>query len=299
VVLNSTTAEADVASPKPARRLRSPVERRALGLLAVALLVLVLFFYAPLITLLVRSFRAEPGQGPMSAYKAALTGGELATTLQQSFEIAGISFALMLLLGYPLAYLICFRTKPKWQMPILLLLVMSGGVSDIVRIFAWYALLGYNGVINRGLISAGLVNQPVGSLLFSRLAVVIVLTSGWLPYVVIPIYSAMRTIEPSHLEAARDLYSGRFSAFRNVVLPMSAPGVLGAFIIVFVPVLSDFATPQLVGGPTSLMIGNFVSDELLQIGDFSAAAAGATLLLLVSIVLIVLAQRLTRRIYGR
>jgi len=235
----------------------------------------------------------------MSAYGAVLTGGGLTTTLQRSFEIAGISFGLMVLLGYPLAYLICFRTKPKWQMPVLLLLVMSGGVSDIVRIFAWYALLGYNGVINRGLINAGVVNQPITSLLFSRLAVVIVLTSGWLPYVVIPIYSAMRTIESSHLEAARDLYSGRFSAFRNVVLPMSAPGVLGAFIIVFIPVLSDFATPQLVGGPTSLMIGNFVSDELLQVGDFPAAAAGATLLLLVSIVLIVVAQRLTRRFYGR
>jgi spermidine/putrescine transport system permease protein len=267
-------------------------------MLPLGLLLLVPFFYAPLAGLLLRSFGGETHGGVWSAYSQVLHHGHLLSTLRQSFVIAGVSFGLMLVLGYPLAYLICFRMRPAAQLPMLMLLVLSGSISDIVRIYAWYSLLGYNGVVNKALLKLGVIEHPLTHLLFTRLAVVIVLTAGWLPYVVIPIYSAMRTIDPSTLEAARDLYSGRLSLFKNIVIPMSAPGVLGAFIIVFVPVLSDFATPQLVGGPSSLMVGNLVSDQLLQVGDWPAAAAAASLLLVVSVVLIVGAQRLTRRLYG-
>jgi spermidine/putrescine transport system permease protein len=123
--------------------------------------------------------------------------------------------------------------------------------------------------------------------------------AGWLPYVVIPIYTAMRTIDTSVIEASRDLYAGRFALFRSVLLPMSAPGILGAFIIVFVPVLSDFATPALVGGPSSLMVGNFVSDQLLQVGDLPGSSAAASLLLVMSLVLVGGAQWATHRLNNR
>lgn len=267
-------------------------------MLPFGLLLLIPFFYAPLVALLARSFAPDEDGKPWVAYEHLLTQGHLTTALKQSFEIAGMSFGAMLLVGYPIAYLVCFRMKQRWQLPTLLLLVMSGCVSDIVRIFAWYSLLGQDGVLNKFLTTVGLIDHPLTAILFTRLAVVIVLSAGWLPYVVLPIYSAMRTIDRTHLEAASDLYSSSFSVFRNIVLPMSAPGVLGAFIIVFVPLLSDFATPQLVGGPSSLMIGNFVSDQLLQVGNWPAAAAAATMLLVVSVLLITVAQRVARRFYG-
>jgi spermidine/putrescine transport system permease protein len=267
-------------------------------MLPLSLLFLVPFFYAPLAGLLLRPFQPEDGGSAMSAYEEVLGAGHLMTTVRQSFEIAGLSFALMLLLGYPLAYLIRFRVRPHSRLPVLMLLVLAGSISDIVRIYSWYALLGTNGVVNKTLMGIGLTDEPVHGLLFSRFAVVLVLTAGWLPYVVIPIYTSMRSIDPSVIEASRDLYAGRFALFRSVLLPMSAPGILGAFIIVFVPVLSDFATPALVGGPSSLMVGNFVSDQLLQVGDWPTASAAASLLLLVSLVLVGGAQWVTKRFYG-
>lgn len=275
------------------------MQRTALWMLPLSLLFLIPFFYGPLVGLLLRPFRPEDGEGSaLSAYQEVLGAGHLMTTVRQSFEIAGLSFALMLLLGYPLAYLIRFRIPPHARLPVLMLLVLAGSISDIVRIYSWYALLGTNGVVNKTLIGIGLTDEPIHGLLFSRFAVVLVLTAGWLPYVVIPIYTSMRSIEPSVIEASRDLYAGRFALFRSVLLPMSAPGILGAFIIVFVPVLSDFATPALVGGPSSLMVGNFVSDQLLQVGDWPAASAAASLLLLVSLVLVGGAQWVTKRFYG-
>jgi spermidine/putrescine transport system permease protein len=282
----------------PSRAGRSRVQRTAIWMLPLSLLMLVPFFYAPLAGLLARSVRPEDGGSVWSAYRQVLGTGHLLGTVRQSFEIAGLSFGLMLLLGYPLAYLIRFRIRPHLRLPLLMLLVLAGSISDIVRIYSWYALLGTHGIVNKTLMGIGLTSEPIHGLLFSRFAVVIVLTAGWLPYVVIPIYSAMRSIDASLVEASRDLYAGRFALFRSVVLPMSAPGILGAFIIVFVPVLSDFATPALVGGPSSLMVGNFVSDQLLQVGDWAAASAAASLLLVVSMLLVVGAQWVTRRFSG-
>jgi putrescine transport system permease protein len=282
-----------------ARASRSRVQRTAVWALPVSLLVLIPFFYAPLAGLLVRPLQPDDGGGALSAYQQVLTTGHLLKTVRQSFEIAGLSFGLMLLLGYPLAYLIRFRVPPHWRLPVLMLLVLAGSISDIVRIYSWYALLGTNGMINKLFMGVGVTDAPIDGLLFSRFSVVLVLTAGWLPYVVIPIYSSMRSIDQSVIEASRDLYAGRFALFRSVLLPMSAPGILGAFIIVFVPVLSDFATPALVGGPSSLMVGNFVSDQLLQVGDWPTAAAAASLLLVVSLLLVAAAQWATRRLYGR
>jgi spermidine/putrescine transport system permease protein len=286
------------ASAGPSRPGRSRVQRTAIWMLPLSLLMLVPFFYAPLVGLLARSVRPDDGGSMWSAYDKILGTGHLLKTVGHSFEIAGMSFGLMLLLGYPLAYLIRFRVRPHWRLPLLMLLVLAGSISDIVRIYSWYALLGTHGVVNKALMGIGLTDEPVHGLLFSRFAVVIVLTAGWLPYVVIPIYSAMRSIDASLVEASRDLYAGRFALFRSVVLPMSAPGILGAFIIVFVPVLSDFATPALVGGPSSLMVGNFVSDQLLQVGDWPSASAAASLLLVVSMALVGGAQWVTRRVSG-
>jgi spermidine/putrescine transport system permease protein len=283
---------------RPGRAGRSRMQRTALWMLPLSLVFLVPFFYAPLAGLLVRPLRPDDGGSVWSAYAEVLTTGHLISTVVQSFEIAGLSFVLMLLLGYPLAYLIRFRMPPHARLPVLMLLVLAGSISDIVRIYSWYALLGTHGVVNKLLMGMGVTDEPVQGLLFSRFAVVVVLTAGWLPYVVIPIYSSMRSIDASVIEASRDLYAGRFALFRSVLLPMSAPGILGAFVIVFVPVLSDFATPALVGGPSSLMVGNFVSDQLLQVGDWPVASAAASLLLVMSLLLVAGAQWVTRRFYG-
>lgn len=290
-----------VVVPLPERRRRvpfNPIQRVAVAMTPLGLLFLIPFFYVPLFALLVRSVRPGAGQHWWSPYSQMVTQGDLLPILSQSFTIASIAFVSMLVIGYPLAYIITFRMKASWHMPMLLLLIISGSVSDIIRIFAWYTLLGYNGILNEALLKIGVISQPMTAILFSRLAVILVLAAGWLPYIVIPIYAAMRTISRSQLEAARDLYSGRLAVLRHIIGPLSAPGVLGAFIVVFVPLLSEFATPQLVGGPNTLMVGNLVSDQLLEVGNWTAAAAGATLLLVIAVILIIAAQRVSRRVSG-
>jgi len=284
---------------RPESASRSRVQRTAIWMLPISLLVLIPIFYLPLANLFARSFQPEDGGSMWSAYRGVLQTGDLLSTVRHSFVIAGLSFGIMLLLGFPMAYLIRFRMAPHARLPVLMLLVLAGSISDIVRIYSWYALLGANGVVNRALMGLGVIHQPLHWLLFTRFAVILVLVAGWLPYVVIPIYTAMRTIDASVIEASRDLYAGRFALFRSVLLPMSAPGILGAFIIVFVPVLSDFATPSLVGGPSSLMVGNFVSDQLLQVGDLPASSAAASLLLVMSLLLVGGAQWATHRLNNR
>jgi spermidine/putrescine transport system permease protein len=264
--------------------------------------ILGLFFYAPLSGLLLQSLdpaSAKPTDAfALSSYVKLLTQPSFWQVVQNSFFVAGTAFVVMLAIGFPLAYLLAFSVH-RGRLPLLLLLVLSGSVSEIVRIFAWRTILGSSGLINGSLMQIGLIDRPLDFLLFSPFAVVVVLAAGWLPYVVIPIYAAMRTIDRSTMDVARDLYAAPLMVVRHVVLPLSFPGILGAFTIVFVPLLTEFATPQMVGGPRSIMLGNVVSDQILRLGNWPVGAAAAALLLLLSVVLIAAAQRLTRRFYGQ
>jgi spermidine/putrescine transport system permease protein len=285
-----------------ARGTLNTTQRGALILLPVALIVLALLFYAPLGGLLVQSFGSagpDPSQAqPLAAYAKLLSQSSFWLVVQNSFFIAGTAFAIMLVVGYPLAYLLAFRIR-RGRLLILLALVLTGSVSDIVRIFAWRTILGTTGIINSVLIQLGIVREPLGFLLFSPFAVVVVLAAGWLPFVVIPIYAAMRTIDPATIDVASDLYATPRGVVRHVVVPLSFPGILGAFVIVFVPLLTEFATPQMVGGPRSIMLGNIVSDQILLLGNWTVGAAAATLLLLLAVVLIAGAQRISTRAYGQ
>jgi spermidine/putrescine transport system permease protein len=277
-------------------------QRGALVTFPVALVVLALFFYAPLLGLLVQSLgsatSAPSGPTLLPAYTKLLGQSSFWLVVENSFVIAGSAFAIMLLVGYPLAYVLAFGVR-RARLLILLALVLSGSVSDIVRIFAWRTILGSSGIINTFLMQLGVIHEPLGFLLFSPFAVVVVLCAGWLPFVVIPIYAAMRTIDPATIDVASDLYAQPRDVIRHVVFPLSFPGILGAFVIVFVPLLTEFATPQMVGGPRSLMLGNIVSDQILALSNWAVGAAAATMLLLLAVVLIGAAQGLNKRVYGQ
>jgi spermidine/putrescine transport system permease protein len=277
-------------------------QRGALLTLPIGLIVLGLLFYAPLFGLLVQSLGPSgpnlTGEAPLGTYAKLLGQSSFWLVVQNSFFIAGLAFAIMLVVGYPLAFLLAFRIR-RGRLLVLLALVLTGSVSDIVRIFAWRTILGSSGIVNGVLTQLGIIREPLGFLLFSPFAVVVVLAAGWLPFVVIPIYAAMRTIDPATIDVARDLYATPADVIRHVVFPLSFPGILGAFVIVFVPLLTEFATPQMVGGPRSLMLGNIVSDQILGLSNWPVGAAAATMLLLLAVLLIGAAQLVSRHIYGR
>ncbi len=210
-----------------------------------------------------------------------------------TFEIATTAMIVQLLVAIPLAYVIAFKAG-KWQVPILLFLVLADELNPMVRIYAWRMLLGREGLINEGLMSIGIISQPIDALLFSQFAVTLVLSTSYLTYTVIPIYGAMKAIDGNIFEAARDLGAGWWTTTRRVLLPLIAPGIFISLLLVYVPLFTDFASPALVGGTSGYMLGNVVNDYVLEAGDLNRGAALSIVMLALSALFALLAYRLGR-----
>jgi spermidine/putrescine transport system permease protein len=169
--------------------------------------------------------------------------------------------AIIVLLAYPLAYYLALSgTKRKYIL--LLVLIAPFLTSYLLRVLAWKVILGNDGVINSFLVWTGFqsADHPVSALLYSRFAVMLVLGYIWLPFVALPIFVSLESLDRRMLEAATDLGASRLQAFRRVTLPLSLPGIVAAFLFVFIPTLGEFVTPSLVGGASGYMYGNQIVD---------------------------------------
>src|SRR5437879_1754858 len=169
--------------------------------------------------------------------------------------------AIIVVLAYPLAYYLALSgTKRKYVL--LLVLIAPFLTSYLLRVLAWKVILGDQGVINTFLFWTGLrsPDHPISQLLYSRFAVMLVLGYIWLPFVALPIFVSLEGLDRRLLEAASDLGASRWQAFRRVTLPLSVPGVVAAFLFVFIPTLGEFVTPSLVGGASGYMYGNQIVD---------------------------------------
>jgi ABC-type spermidine/putrescine transport system permease subunit I len=210
-----------------------------------------------------------------------------------TFIIATSAMLIQLVIAIPLAYVLAFKAG-RWELPLLLFLVLADELNPMVRIYSWRMLLGREGLINSALIELGLVDQPVDALLFSEFAVIIVLATSYLTYTVIPIYAAMKAIDNNLFEAARDLGAGWWVSAKRVLLPLIAPGVFIALLLVYIPLFTDFASPALVGGSSGYMLGNAVQDLVLETGDLNAGAAMSMLMLAASALFAIVAYRLAK-----
>jgi spermidine/putrescine transport system permease protein len=169
--------------------------------------------------------------------------------------------AIVVAAAYPLAYYLALSgTKRKYVL--LLLLIAPFLTSYLLRVLAWKVILGDQGVINSFLVWTGLRagGHPITALLYSRFAVMLVLGYVWLPFVALPIFVTLENLDRRLLEAASDLYASRLQTFRRVTLPLTLPGVVAAFLFVFIPTVGEFITPSLVGGTTGYMYGNQIVD---------------------------------------
>jgi len=201
--------------------------------------------------------------------------------------------AIIVLLAYPLAYYLALSgTKRKYIL--LLLLIAPFLTSYLLRVLAWKVILGDQGVINTFLFWTGIRAQghPVSQLLYSQFAVMLVLGYIWLPFVALPIFVSLESLDRSLLEAASDLGASRLQAFRRVTLPLSLPGIFAAFLFVFIPTLGEFVTPSLVGGASGYMYGNQIVD-LFGTGfpDWETGSVLALFLLAVVAVLTIVFSR--------
>jgi len=192
--------------------------------------------------------------------------------LFKSIRMSGMVTIVTVLLAYPMAYYIAFRVKQN-KLIWLILITVPFWTSYLLRVFAWKIMLGYNGVINSGLKTLGILSEPLEFLLYNPTAVVITLAHAWAAFAILPIYVSLEKIDRSLLEASRDLGENTFMTFLRVTLPLSLPGVIAASLLVFIPTVGDYVTPSLVGGPRGIMIGNIIQSMFGKAQNWPLGAA--------------------------
>ena len=209
--------------------------------------------------------------------------------LGQSLWYASLTTAICFLLGFPLAYVIA-RSPARWQPVLLLLVMLPFWTNFLVRTYAWMILLRQDGLANRFLMGLGVVDAPL-ELLYTPTAVVIGLVYGYLPFMVLPLYVAVERLDPLLVEAAWDLYASRWSVFTRVVVPLTMPGIVGGCVLVFIPSIGAFITPDLLGGARSMMIGNLIQHEYLVVRDWPLGSAVSFVLMAIVMAAVVLYYR--------
>jgi putrescine transport system permease protein len=210
-----------------------------------------------------------------------------------SLKVAFFSTLLALLLGYPMAYGIA-RAPRNWRSVLFLLVVLPFFTSFLLRVYAWIGLLSRAGPINSLLLSLGVINEPL-VMLQTDFAVYLGMVYSYLPFMVLPLYSAIEKLDPSLLEAAADLGCRPVKAFFRVTLPLTSEGILAGCLLVFIPSVGEYVIPAVLGGPGTLMIGRVLWEEFFNNRDWPLASAVAVLLLLLLVGFIVILQRVQAR----
>jgi putrescine transport system permease protein len=214
-------------------------------------------------------------------------GAPLFKTLYVDAYIRSIWYALLtailcLVIGYPFAYFIA--RSPESIRPALLLMVMLPfWTSFLLRVYAWKGLLSDNGVINRFFMTIGLTAEPI-QMLYTNISMLVGMTYVYLPFMILPLYANLVKMDFRLLEAAYDLGTSPFKAFWLVTVPLSKPGIIAGFMLVFIPCVGEFVSPSLLGGPSNLMIGRVVWDEMFTANDWPKATALAVVMIALIVV---------------
>jgi spermidine/putrescine transport system permease protein len=291
-----------VASVDADRRWRRRERASTAGLLSGPVLWLVLFFLGPVLYVAVYSvggvkiFPTDAGVVSVGDWKRFLVGGSVYLGLfWKSVRISLTVSVIVVLLAYPVGYFLALCVK-KRKYVLLLLIIAPFLTSYLLRVLAWEVILGDTGVINSFLTSVHLrsAGHPITWLLYSQFSVVVVLAYVWVPFVALPIFVSLDNLDLSLLEAAGDLGASRLRTFWRVTLPLSLPGVVAAFVFVFVPTIGEFVTPLLVGGPSGYMYGNAIQDLFTRGTDWQTGSVLAMFLLIVVAGLMALFGRYVR-----
>jgi spermidine/putrescine transport system permease protein len=257
-----------------------------------------LFFVLPLVLIIAISFRPETG--PINfddPWAPSLFQYQRIWETPAYLRLLGISVLMALgvavlatALAYPVAYFLTFRARERATIYLVLLLIPFA-TSYLLRVMAWRLMLGQEGAINSFLQFVGFTSEPLDLLLYSRAAVIITLVYVWIPFAALPIYAAMQRIDRAHQEAAADLGAGPWSRFWRITVPLSLPGALAAFFMVFIPTVGEYVTPSLVGGTEGIMYGNLIQDFFTSAANWALGSAFSVIMLLFTLILVVVALR--------
>ena len=210
-----------------------------------------------------------------------------------SLKIAFISTLLTLLIGYPMAYGLA-KAPQRWRTVLLMLVILPFWTSFLIRVYAWIGILKPEGLLNMGLMSLGLIDEPL-AIINTPTAVYIGIVYSYLPFLVLPLYATLEKLDNTLIEAALDLGCSPIQAFWKVTFPLSLPGVVAGCFLVFIPAMGEFVIPDLLGGSDTIMIGKTLWSEFFGNRDWPIASAVAVVLLLSLVVPIVIFQRIQER----
>jgi spermidine/putrescine transport system permease protein len=211
--------------------------------------------------------------------------------LLSSVRLAGIATVVALLIGYPAAFCIATAER-RWRVPLLILVILPFWTSFLIRTYAWIVLLNPVGLINE---VAGWFGLGPFDLLYNEFAIVVGLVYAYLPLMILPIYASIERLGPTVREAAGDLYASPFAVLRNVLVPLTLPGIVAGCIFVFVPSLGNFIVPDLLGGGQAIMVGNLIQQQFLQARDWPFGATIAMAVVVLMLVLLFVQATVLRR----
>jgi len=279
------------SSPVP----RQGSRRQALGsnartflVASPATLFLLVLYVAPLLILFLQSFEGNA----VATYHKALTDPVYVAVLRDTLLVAVYVSAICLVLGYPLAYFLA-NAPGAWPTIGLVFLLLPFWTSILVRTYGWMVLLGRNGIINRLLLDAGLIQQPL-QLLNNMTGVLIGMVHVLLPYMVFPLYAAMRRLDGSLIAAAQMLGASGWQIFRRVYFPLTLPGVLAGVTLVYVLAIGFFITPALLGGGKVPLSSLLIEEQVSQFLNWGFAAALSVVLLAATLVVCLVLRRVFR-----
>lgn len=260
----------------------------------------ILLLAAPLAAIVVYSFLTDGylkilWQPTLSNYATAWADPIFRTVLVRSLIVSGLVTAVTVILAFPVAYFVSFHVRPERKSLWLFLITIPFWTSYLIRVFLWKVILGYNGVVNSALLSTGLIHEPLTFLLYNVNSVIITLAHAYAPFAILPIFVALEKIDRALLEAGQDLGESRMRTFWRVTLPLAMPGVVASVLIVFIPTVGDYVTPQLVGGPEGRMVANLIQLQYLKLDNYPMGSAMAVSAMGVVAVISVLFILLNRR----
>lgn len=249
----------------------------SLALVLPVLAALMAGFVYPIARLVALSFP----DGSLDQYRRIVQDPLYLAVLASTVEVALIVTLACLILGFPVAYFMT-RLKGKWANVVAACVFIPLWTSILIRSYAWIVLLARHGIVNTLLLKAGVIEAPL-KLIFTQGAVILAMTHVLMPFMILPVFSALRTLPPDYARAARNLGAGPARAFVEVTLPLSLPGIFAGSVMCFVLALGFYITPALVGGPRSMMISTLIGQQTTVLLDWPFAAALSTLLLVMTL----------------
>lgn len=285
-IASDPSSEESRITPQFEKVAQKKESRRGFLLALPSYVYLIIFFVIPLIIVLVYSFATRNRFGGTDLSGWNLESYEriaepiVRTILFRSLWLAFLTTVICLLIAYPFAYFLATR-RPAIRNVMLVFVMIPFWTNFLVRNFAWRVILGNDGPLTKTTEFLGLGTQE---LLFSQKAVVLGLVYGYLPFMILPLYAAIERIDGQLIEASRDLYGSAWQSFRNVLLPLSMPGVIAGSILVFIPSMGAYVTPEILGGAKTTLLGSYIVTQFLTARNWPFGAALSFVLMAIMLI---------------